>query len=662
MKLHKLTKLKYDEGGQVQPVGTFSPLAFGAYKPEFVSRLGGLDYFLQEAKDAENNKLKAFNDMKVAKSLETDSDKSRELHQSYENALDNAAKELNNPFSLARYSQRQATDYVNNPLRRNIEESSKNLEESKKKLMATANADQRGTEGLTNIDLITHGLRGGTNEKAESVYSGTAPVIAEHPAEALAKVVPALRHLDKKQWSSLTGQEQTKLAGVGMTEKSWRESTDDTKLEALAKMALGENTNLIRSVEGNAFQDIYEANVGQVGDKEAKRLAYEGYKTKAIGLLGDMQKEAVTMLKQENTGNDKNPFNYDPTKGSDGGGYDHYGNPRVNYYPSVDTKHEKKFLVDTEDLVIPNQEGVKKVEEILKKYPNLSFDDVVKAHGDKNFKLDFFKKYPLLGLDEFQAFRDYESDYKNEKRFRELKKKLITDYGYEPEKVQTYKQIVDAYNLAKKRDLSVANETVAPVNNAVASFMVGHIAPHLRNSQVSINGQDFQEYKKASALLEDVFKGEAAMGQAFKEGKVTYGGIALRPNKSLSEVTPSLEFDYKAGSTIFVTPSTTLRTALQPLANLRLQAINPEHPRKPQTVQMPDGSFNELVYKYKNNVPYLYNITKDEIVPDFGFNSLVEFATHSVLPESLHKVDKSKKGNIHKSFSEDEEDNNPDNE
>ena len=627
MKLHKLAKKRYDEGGVIQN-GFFAPLNFKTIKPEFVSQLGGLEHYLKEAKESENNRLKAFNDMKTAQALDADKNSAFNLHKSYSDALDKASTELKNPFALTKYTQKQAIDYVNNPLRKNIEESSKNLEESRKKLNLTPNADQRSSNAFEAITTLEHEKSGGTKETSNSIYKGFAPVLAEHPAEALAKVVPALRHLDKKQWSSLSGDERTQLEGVGVTEKGWTESTNDTKLQALARMALGQNTNLIRSVQGNAFQDIYDANVAKLGDRGAKEKAYNEYQNKANKTLQKLEMDAVTMLRQNNTGSDKNPFNYaKPTTPENGDPYNANRLPVVQ--PSGSFTPDEEFRnqgVDLSNVEISDKTKTHKVlgnafNQVVGKYnipdATINFDRKGLKTTSKDFatsvagraftKASLIQKYKMSDKEADAYINGISAQESSLQRAEDI---MVKDYGMNPTLFRTDKDIVDNWKRIENKRSEITLQYYQPTK-AVMEEMTGFVVPTLLNQHISLDNQPLKPFKEV------VDKSDLKSGNLINPKNYQYRGISFMPDVKNKTVKPVYDLVYadpddeqNKGKAYNVKASTSLtaQTLLKPITDLEKQRIFPDRNAEKHPVVLPYGNgFVKVFYKYLDGEPVLYN-------------------------------------------------------
>lgn len=308
--LRNLTRRIFSDGGNTpQAGGMFSPLAYGAMKP-IVQEAYNIKDYVKEAKDSEENQLKAFNEMKVAQALSIDQENSKKLHDSYSGAFDQASKELSNPFTLSRFAQKQAIDYVNNPLRKNIEDSSKNLEISKEVAAKTPDVDPNATNGAINKALWMHEKNGGTNIDKNSVLGVVSPIRNQDLKESIQSAETLAHNLLKTSYSGLGKPTQDYLAGMGITQDTWNASNFD-KTQAIADLVLKNNTGFKNSIFSREFQNQFEnyklANP-QATDKEAREQAGKTYEQIAKEKIAETTRNLEKTIRIKDSGSDVKAF------------------------------------------------------------------------------------------------------------------------------------------------------------------------------------------------------------------------------------------------------------------------------------------------------------------------------------------------------------------
>jgi hypothetical protein len=353
MNIRNIGKKLFGEGGQMSQ-GLFSPLMFETMKP-IVQQAYNVKDYVKEAKDSEQNQLKAFAEMKASQALMTDQQKAAELHQGYTSAFDQASTQLNNPFSLSRFAQKQAIDYVNNPLRKNIEESSANYENSQKLQASDPKGDALAGAGNLAIEEMRHRKQNGTTNNRSSILRLVPPTKQLDGQEILQKMDQVVSKMDAKTLSTyfpnaIQGEDFV------ITKNAQKEFTPLAKRKAAAEIAINQSPEVIRNTEGNAFEEIYQNQLQSgMGSEDAKEVAYANYKSLAASKRKSLYDNLVigTNINRESSAYGVNQTSH-PTGGA--------GKENVQFAKKMDTK---QILVDPLEEKKATKEGTNKLLKFL---------------------------------------------------------------------------------------------------------------------------------------------------------------------------------------------------------------------------------------------------------------------------------------------------------
>jgi hypothetical protein len=303
MILEKLNR-RFANGGVDEQQGSnnlFAATNFKAFAPTIAAGLD-LTQYSKDVKESEANRLAAFNDMKAAESLSYDQNKAREMSAEYQKRFDEAHDTLKNPFDLTRFAQKQAIDYVNNPLRKNIEESANNRKISQELAAKTPDVDATADMGTTLMREYEYNKRGGATTDKNSVYAVKPPTKTIDPNELAAQANSYTRELD----SNLKGTYgSTKINGEDFyVINHGGKSQNLRKANAASLLAVQNNPKVISNTEGTAFNEEYQKAISNgkthIDAMEDANLNYKANAIKKQDAIAQEMAKALYIERDDN--------------------------------------------------------------------------------------------------------------------------------------------------------------------------------------------------------------------------------------------------------------------------------------------------------------------------------------------------------------------------
>jgi hypothetical protein len=646
MRLEKLNR-RFANGGVDEQQGSnniFAATNFRAFAPTIAAGLD-LSQYSKDVKESEANRLAAFKDMKAADALMADQNKARELGAKYQSAFDEAHKTLRNPFDLTRFAQKQAVAYVNDPLRRNIEESSVNRKTSAALMAQDKNADTKATLGWMDLDDYLHEQKGGTSDNVQSIRQVTPTVRNVNPAESLSKVAN-INYEDGSTWSRLTPAQQDFMYGMGINEKTWSKGTKQSRVNALVDLTLNQDPELKRSLEGHAFVDLKNdaLNAG-LSEAEAKKYAYDNLynpkarnsaKSKMQSLLTSGQ---TTMMHSER-GNDLSQFNTLLGMASSKEGGPEQPNTTMKFTDQTVSKNESDRVFSNDDIKLFSDEGrsnfdanynelssmlkdkgskgnIKDLLNImnksLKENPRASAVDIV--HNFFGEKRD--ERNPHLVLNRTIANKA-EDLYKQLKRSQELKDVLKNKYGYSDEFLRHPKNAIDAMMGASKTDMYMET-TVNQGSNAVSEYASKYLIPNLQTQKIKLGDNEMQEFGKFANDITGnwiVWDKKGEKNEVFKDivgADMVGAGFTFQPDKKGKSTTPMFKFtatkdsgNIKAGDAIYTAVPLQMESKMDDVAKLMSQIYDKSATPKYIPINLGNGSRKYSII-HKDGNPILLN-------------------------------------------------------
>ena len=642
MRLEKLNR-RFANGGvdeQQMSNNLFAATNFKAFAPTIAAGLD-LTQYSKDVKESEANRLAAFKDMKAADALMADQNKARELGAKYQSAFNEAHSTLRNPFDLTRFAQKQAVAYVNDPLRRNIEESSVNRKTSAALMAQDKNADIVATNGHLELDDYLHEKRGGTSDNVQSIRQVTPVVHNVNPAESLSKVAN-INYEDGNTWSKLNPAQQEFLYGMGISEKNWSKGTKQTRVNALVDLTLAQDPELKRSLEGHAFSDLKNdaLNAG-LSESDAKKYAYENlYNPKASNSAKNKMKalltNAQTTMMHRESGNALDAFDTPLGRmaGKSGGPEQPVATVLSDDETVQKNKGDRTFTDD--DAKLFTDDGKKEfnslysslekefggsakkdvpellstVNKALKENPRANIEDIVKQRfGIKNYQSQAqgYKVRSVTNL--------VENVYKQMKRSQEIKDKLVNGLGYSQEYLKNPANAIEAMKSASLRDSNMQTD-VFQGQVVTQDYLSKFVMPNLKNQLIKIGDGQIADYSKSvgenvNRWATSKEKVDSEWYEELIKSKPNAGGVTFQPDKTGKTITPMIKLtptetsgDVKAGVPVYVSLPKGMRASMEPISRLLSQKYNPKAKRDFEEINLGNSTL-KLKVIYKDGNPQL---------------------------------------------------------